>query len=80
MKTLLYTAAALKSLTRLPKPAQADILAKLERYAATGSGSTRALVGRPGLRLRVGNYRVIFTETADTISVFAIGDRRDIYT
>ncbi|MGN7123257.1 type II toxin-antitoxin system RelE family toxin [Methylorubrum populi] len=80
MKTLLYTAAALKSLTKLSKPAQADILAKLERYATTGSGSTKALIGRPGVRLRVGDYRVVFTETADTISVFAIGDRRDIYT
>ncbi|MGY6282122.1 type II toxin-antitoxin system RelE family toxin [Methylorubrum extorquens] len=79
MKTLLYTAAALKSLTKLPKPVQADILAKLERYAATGSGSTKSLVGRPGVRLRIGDYRAVFTETVDTISVFAIGDRRDIY-
>lgn len=79
MKTLTYTPAALRNLGRLPKKVRQDILAKLERYAETGAGSTKALVGRPGTRLRIGAYRAIFIETAAAIEVFAIGDRRDIY-
>ena len=31
------------------------------------------------LRLRVANHRVLFDETADTITIHRIGDRRDIY-
>ncbi|MGX7703723.1 type II toxin-antitoxin system RelE family toxin [Methylobacterium sp. Gmos1] len=34
---------------------------------------------RPGARLRVGDYRVVFTETDDAIQIYAIGHRRDIY-
>ncbi|WP_342186144.1 hypothetical protein [Pseudoxanthobacter soli] len=39
----------------------------------------KALTGRPGARLRVRDYRVIFVETADTIEVREFGDRREIY-
>jgi mRNA-degrading endonuclease RelE of RelBE toxin-antitoxin system len=31
------------------------------------------------LRLRVGNHRVLFDETKDTITVHHIGDRRQAY-
>jgi len=34
----------------------------------------------PGLlRLRVGDHRVLFDETADTITVHRVRDRRDAY-
>lgn len=79
MKAITYDKAALQGLTKLPKAARLAVLAKVERYAATGAGATKALVGRPGVRLRIGDYRVVFHETAETIEVFAIGDRRDIY-
>lgn len=79
MKPIAYTSAALKALAKLPKAARLDVLAKLERYAQTGAGNTKALVGRPGVRLRAGDYRVVFIETATEIEVFAIGNRREIY-
>jgi mRNA-degrading endonuclease RelE of RelBE toxin-antitoxin system len=31
------------------------------------------------LRLRVGNHRVIFDESEDTVTIHRIGDRRDVY-
>ena len=41
----------------------------------------RALQGRPGLRVRVGDYRIIYTVQADVllIVVVRLGHRRDIY-
>ena len=45
----------------------------------TGRGDTKAMVGTPTVRLRIGDNRVIFDETANEITVFAIGNRREIY-
>lgn len=79
MKEIVFTAAATKALAELSRDVQGRIFGKLERYAATGAGKTKALVGQEGVRLRIGDYRVIFVETATAIEVFAVGDRRDIY-
>jgi mRNA interferase RelE/StbE len=42
----------------------------------------KALQGRPGLRVRVGNYRIIYTIQDDVLLVVVVtlGHRRDIYT
>lgn len=55
------------------------MIEKLHRYAATGAGDVKALAGRSGMRLRVGDYRIVFVETSESISVRAVGHRRDIY-
>jgi DNA-binding XRE family transcriptional regulator len=55
------------------------IMAKIERYAATGAGKVTDLVGRSGKRLRVGDFRVLFEEDATTIRVSRIGPRGEIY-
>jgi mRNA interferase RelE/StbE len=39
---------------------------------------TAYLVGRPGWRLRVGDYRVIYS-VADDVSIHEVDHRRDIY-
>jgi len=41
----------------------------------------RALQGRPGLRVRVGDYRIIYTVEDDVllIVVVMLGHRRDVY-
>jgi mRNA interferase RelE/StbE len=43
--------------------------------------AARALQGRPGLRVRVGDYRIIYTVHDDVllIVVVALGHRREIY-
>jgi mRNA interferase RelE/StbE len=40
-----------------------------------------ALQGRPGLRVRVGNYRIIYTVHDDVLVVVVVtlGHRRDVY-
>jgi mRNA interferase RelE/StbE len=52
---------------------------KLDAFAATGQGDVKKLKGQPGARLRVGDWRVIFYEEAGTITVVAVGHRREIY-
>lgn len=41
----------------------------------------RALQGRPGLRVRVGGYRIIYTIEDDVLLVVVVrlGHRRDVY-
>lgn len=42
---------------------------------------SRALKGRPGFRVRVGDYRIIYTvhDTTVTVVVVALGHRREVY-
>jgi len=79
MKAISYTGQAIRQLRKLPKDARERVIDKLHRYAETGAGDVKTLTGQPGARLRIGDYRAIFFETADTISVRAVGHRRDIY-
>ena len=55
------------------------IMAKVERFAETGAGDVKALVGQPGKRLRVGDFRIIFDENETEIRVTRIGPRGGIY-
>jgi len=52
---------------------------KLDAFAATGHGDVKKLKGQSGARLRVGDWRVIFYQEAETIVVVAVGHRREIY-
>jgi mRNA-degrading endonuclease RelE of RelBE toxin-antitoxin system len=58
-----------------------QILTALHRYAESGEGDVKQLSGefRGLLRLRVGNHRVLFDETADAITVHSVRDRKDAY-
>ena len=78
MKTVIYTTDALNALRKHRNVSKA-ITAKVRRYAETGAGNVTQLVGSSAKRLRVGDFRVIFEETADTITVTAIGPRGSIY-
>jgi mRNA interferase RelE/StbE len=58
------------------------ILSKVEAYAANPealANKVKALQGSTALRLRVGEYRVIFEETEDEIVVTKIGPRGSVY-
>ena len=57
------------------------ILEAIHRYAETGGGRVKPLSGEfeGFLRLRVGNHRVFFKETADTVTIHRVSDRRDAY-
>jgi mRNA interferase RelE/StbE len=58
------------------------IRAKIEQYAqdpASLSNNVKRLKGREGLRLRIGDWRVIFNESRETIDVLVIGPRGSVY-
>src|SRR5690348_5515597 len=57
----------------------ARIDAKLTAFAESGIGDVKALRGAAGMRLRSGDWRVVFTVSGDTITVHAVGHRREIY-
>jgi mRNA interferase RelE/StbE len=79
VKSITWTHEARSQLRNLPLAVRSDIEAKVARFAKSGAGNVKRLVGRPGARLRVGDWRVIFVETAVTVEVRAVGHRRDIY-
>jgi mRNA interferase RelE/StbE len=65
----------------IAQEAALGILKALHRYAETGQGRVKRLSGEYDglLRLRVGNYRVLFDESADAITVHRVRHRRDAY-
>jgi mRNA interferase RelE/StbE len=58
------------------------IRTKIRQYADDASSqanNVKSLVGVDAKRLRVGDFRVIFIETTDTITILDIGPRGGIY-
>lgn len=81
MKPITYTRNALKALRRMPQNTAQRIMGKVEEYAAdpaSQANNVKALKGRTGIRLRVGDWRVIMEDGA-VIAVLEIGPRGSIY-
>lgn len=84
MYQLTYTKRAKKSLLSLPPNVARLIRDKLRQLAenpyATSNNATK-LQGRPGYRLRVGNWRIIYEIQGDrlVILVLDVGPRGGIY-
>lgn len=79
MKEIEFTSAAVRQWRKLTASTRAQIDAKLVAFAESGVGDVKALKGAPGMRLRSGDWRVLFTVKANTITIHAVGHRRDIY-
>jgi len=82
VKKIAYSGEALKSLRRLPSNDAQRVRDKIEQYAkdpASQANNIKKLRGRDGLRLRVGDWRVIFDEDKDGIRVLVIGPRGSVY-
>lgn len=79
MSQIGFTAAATRQWLKLSPQIRDRISKKLGDFAATGQGDVKKLKGRAGARLRVGDWRVIFYEEPGTITVVAVGHRREVY-
>ncbi len=83
MKTIAYSKDALKTLRRMPANTASTIRAKIAQYAADPaslSNNVKSLVGMPGiLRLRVGDWRVLFSEEGEVIAIIKIAPRGGVY-
>jgi mRNA interferase RelE/StbE len=77
-----YKKQAAKYLAKLPKNIRDNIFAALSELSLTGEhNNSTQLKGRDGYRLRVGEYRVIYSknETGLTILVVKIGAKGGVY-
>ncbi len=78
-----YSKDAARTLRRMPANVARTIMAKLEQYAADPrslAGNVRPLKGSAGvLRLRVGDWRVIFTDDGTVLAVIRIAARGSAY-
>ena len=82
MKQISFTRAALKSLRRMPASTAALIRSKIAAYAedpASQANNVRALKGRTGIRLRVGDWRVIMDDQGNVLAVLQIGPLSGVY-
>ena len=81
MKKILFTAPARADVRRIDRDTAMRILATLHRFAETGEGDIKKMQGDSGeLRLRVGDYRVRFTEEPDdTLRIHSVRHRKDAY-
>ena len=75
---------AIKTLQRMRVRDARRVRGELDKLAQNPAGrdiDIMPLRGRPGFRLRVGTWRVIFErdEEAQTIDVLRIGPRGDVY-
>ena len=80
MKQVRYDRAALRALHR-HRNMRARIEEKLADYAANPASFTNVVkrLTTGDLRLRIGNFRVIFSETQTHIDVLDLGPRGDIF-
>lgn len=81
MKKIRFRPGVPVEIRAIAQPVAMSILKALHRYAETGQGRVKPLFGELEglLRLRVGNHRLLFDETADTITVHRVGDRKNVY-
>ncbi|CAO4182611.1 Cytotoxic translational repressor of toxin-antitoxin stability system [Methylorubrum aminovorans] len=83
MVEVVYSKAALKALVRLPPDVSRKIRLKIEQYAGDPTSlanNVKALRGEPGvLRLRVGDWRVLFTDDGIVVAVIKIAPRGNVY-
>jgi mRNA interferase RelE/StbE len=79
VKTIVFSPGAAKAFDKLAPAARRQLGEALHAYAMHGIGDTKAMVGTPTVRLRSGDFRVIFDEEPTRIVVLALGDRREIY-
>jgi len=72
--------AAKARLRAMPESARQEIGYRLFLLQEGLSGDVKKLRGsRNQYRLRIGNYRVLFELESDSITVYELGHRKDIY-
>ena len=74
--------AAVRALRKLDPPIQRRVQGAIALLADDPRPpAARALQGRPGLRVRVGDYRIIYMVADDVLLVVVVtlGHRRDVY-
>jgi mRNA interferase RelE/StbE len=79
VKQLAYSRQALKALRKMPANTAKRVRSKMRRYVASPQDlakNVKALQGEPGyFRLRVGGWRVVFSENDKRVAIVRIAPR-----
>lgn len=81
MKPIVYRNAALRTLRRIPANTARRIVGKIEAFAqdpASQANNVKKLQARDGIRLRIGDWRVIMLD-GEVLEITEIGPRGAIY-
>jgi len=81
LKRIIFSVEARADIRAIPQHIAMNILAALHRLAESGAGRVKTLQGKDGeKRLRVGDFRVRFTEEhPDALRIHAVKNRKDAY-
>ncbi len=81
MKRISWSEGARADVRRLDQQVAMRIFTALHRFAETGEGDVKMLKGESGeMRLRVGDYRVRFTQEPDEIlRIHSVRHRKEAY-
>nr|WP_298689544.1 type II toxin-antitoxin system RelE/ParE family toxin [uncultured Dongia sp.] len=82
MKAIRYSTPALKQLRKIPAADAKRIVAKVEQLVsgpAALANQVKKLQGVDAMRLRVGNYRVIYTDVGLVLLVLKVRRRGSVY-
>lgn len=81
MRRIEWTGAALNDMAALEKSIARRVKQSIERFAGTGVGNVKRLHGvePPEFRLRVGDYRIRFHSSGETVTVLRVLNRREAY-
>jgi len=90
LKRIVFSEQAKADIRAIPQPIAMNILTAIHRLAETGAGRVKALQGAEGeKRLRVGDYRVRFTEESagekagkddeGALRIHTVRNRKDAY-
>jgi mRNA-degrading endonuclease RelE of RelBE toxin-antitoxin system len=81
LKRIVISEQAKADIRAIPQHIAMNILTAIHRLAESGAGRVKTLQDQAGeKRLRVGDYRVRFTEEhPDTLRIHAVKNRKDAY-
>ena len=81
MYEITFSDSALRQLKKLEKQAQERIIKVLERIRIRPEDYIQKLVGDPGYKIRVGDYRIIVDIDHENLNILVIkvGHRKNVY-
>jgi mRNA interferase RelE/StbE len=83
MKSVAYSKDAIKTLRRMPANVSRTIAGKIQQLAENPdnlANNIKVLKGEAGVfRLRVGDWRVLYSEDGDTLFIVNIATRGSVY-
>lgn len=77
---VVFTKASHKQLLKLPRNVHSLLITRALLLSENAANlNTKKLVSREGFRLRVGDYRIIYTISRTEVTVLSVAHRKDAY-